>query len=259
MKLMLQSPGVRSGVWSILALVSLTAACVSQSEKAPPVPADAVPADRVLGEAVIAGRVTYEGAVPVREPINMGSDAACLKGSQSKALSESIIMNTNGSLRNVFVHVVSGIDRIFAPPETPVRLEQRGCMYRPHVLGLLVGQPLLILNEDPTLHNVHGVSTRNPPFNFGMSVVGQSSTRYFHQSEVMVKLKCDVHPWMASYVGVSTNPFFDVTGEAGGFVLKDLPPGDYVVEAWHETLGTVRQNVSVREGERVEIVLDYPG
>ncbi|MFQ5702346.1 MAG: hypothetical protein ACE5HU_10935 [Acidobacteriota bacterium] len=255
---------VKSNRWSAWALTAALiapwpAGCGSVSEKPPPVPPDALPAGTVLGQAVITGHVTYEGTAPAPEPINMASDSHCLGERTGQALREDLVVAPDGSLRNVYVHIVSGIDRIFAPPAEPVRLEQKGCIYRPHVLGLRVGQPLLILDEDPTLHNVHSVSRSNEPFNFGMSVKGQKSIRYFHFPEVMIKLKCDVHPWMSCYVGVSTNPFFEVTGEGGRFEIENLPPGDYVVEAWHETLGTQRREVNVRDNERVEVTIDFPG
>ena len=151
-----------------------------------------------------------------------------------------------------FVQIVSGLgDRKFAPPAEPVALDQRGCVYYPRVVGVQTGQPLLLINSDPTLHNVHTASSANKPFNFGMSVQGQKATRYFQHEETMIKAKCDVHPWMAAWIGVSPHPFFAVTGEDGRFAIAGLPPGTYDIEAWQETLGRQRMTVTLAEGEAV--------
>ena len=234
--------------------------CSDPAKQPPPVPAGALPAGTVLGSAAIAGRVTYGGVPPSPEPINMASDSACHAKHDGDSLKEDLVVGAGGALQHVFVHVKSGLEgKVFAPPAQPVQLDQRGCTYRPHMIGLQVGQPLLLINSDPTLHNVHTVSQANTPFNFGMSVQGQKATRYFHKPEVMVKAKCDVHPWMASYIGVAAHPFFAVTGSDGAFALAGLPAGEYVLEAWHERLGTLQRTVKLAEGERRQIVFDFPG
>ena len=232
--------------------------CVTQSEKPPELPPDAVAAGTIMGNASIEGRVMYLGTPPDPGHIDMRSDVACHRKRPDGAHRENLLVNSDGSLRNVFVHVAEGIDKFFAPPETPVRLNQQGCIYEPRVIGMQVGQPLLIVNSDPTLHNVHSVSETNAPFNFGMAVEGQTSTRYFHAEEITVKLKCDVHPWMSAYVGVVSHPYHAVTGERGSFLLEGLAAGEYVVEAWHEDLGVVRQSVVVGEGERATVAFDFP-
>jgi plastocyanin len=243
----------------LLMSAALLAGCASQSETPPPVPPDALPAGTTLGTGAIVGRVVYTDAAPEPETISMHSDANCRRRQSGEAHKEDLLVEEDGSLRNVFVHVVSGIEQVFAPPESPTRLDQSGCVYRPHVLGIQVGQPLRIINSDPTLHNVHSLSRATQPFNFAMAVEGQESTRYFHAPEVMVKLKCDVHPWMSAWIGVVPHPFFEVTGEAGRFRLEGLPAGEVTVEAWHETLGSLRRNVTLGDDERREITIEYPG
>jgi hypothetical protein len=109
------------------------------------------------------------------------------------------------------------------------------------------GQPLSILNSDATLHNVHALGRKNPEFNLGMPIKGMKLEKTFFNPEVMVKFKCDVHPWMSAYAGVLTHPFFSVTQETGVYEIKDLPPGTYVIEAWHEKYGTQTQQVTVDE------------
>src|SRR5262249_18410636 len=124
------------------------------------------------------------------------------------------VVGHGGALKYVLVRVAAGLEgRRFAPPAQSVMLDQHGCTYRPHVVGVQVGQQLLITNSDPTLHNVHTESRANKPFNFGMAIQGQKSPRYFSAPEVMIRAKCDVHPWMAAWIGVVEHPFFSVTGD----------------------------------------------
>ena len=113
-----------------------------------------------------------------------------------------------------------------------------GCRYIPHVLGIQVGQTLNIVNSDPTLHNIHAIPEVNQEFNMGQPIQGMQFERTFDNVEVMVPMRCDVHGWMNSYIGVLDHPYFAVTAEDGMFDISALPPGDYVLEAWHEALGT---------------------
>jgi hypothetical protein len=124
-------------------------------------------------------------------------------------------------------------------------LDQRGCRYTPHVFGVQVGQPVEIVNSDPTLHNVHAMPKTNDEFNFGQPVQGMRMRRTFSKPEVMVPVRCDVHGWMNAYAGVVTHPFHAVTTADGAFAIKGLPPGKYTLEAWHERLGTQTQTITI--------------
>ena len=143
--------------------------------------------------------------------------------------------------------------------ETAVVLDQRGCKYHPHVFGVQVGQPVTILNSDPTLHNVHAVPKANTEFNFGQSSKGMKTTRIFDKPEVMVPFRCDVHGWMAAYGGVVSHPFFAVSKADGSFEIKGLPAGTYTIEVWHERLGTQTQTVKVDGKAGVTANLSYKG
>jgi hypothetical protein len=224
----------------------------------PPPPPGAVPAGGSIGTAEIDGRAIFKGTVPPREEIDMSSDAACRARGGAGVTREDVVISPDGSLRNVFVHVVSGLGgRVFAPPGSPVVLDQRGCSYHPHVFGIQVDQVLEIVNSDPTLHNIHSVPRANRPFNVGMPLEGMRVRTFFTAAESMVKLKCDLHNWMIAWAGVTEDPFFDVTGETGRFAIKGLPAGNYVVEAWHEIFGTRSATIELAEGEKVEVRFDF--
>jgi hypothetical protein len=159
---------------------------------------------------------------------------------------DSVVLNPNGTLRNVFVYVKEGLgEQKFDAPKEAVVFDQRGCQYNPKVFGIQVNQPLEIINSDDTLHNVHSLSANSPQFNLGMPIKGMKLKKSFSKPEVMVKIKCEVHPWMGAYAGVLDHPFYSVSGEEGSFEIKNLPPGQYVIEAWHEKYGLLTQNVTI--------------
>ena len=156
------------------------------------------------------------------------------------------VVGDGGTLANVFVYVKSGLEgRSFPVPAEPVVLDQQQCWYVPRVVGVRVGQPLQVLNSDPLLHNVRAAAAVNEPFNQGQPVQGMRFSHTFSTEEVMVPFKCDVHAWMAAWVGVVNHPYFAVTGPSGEFSLPNLPAGTYTVEAWHEAAGTQTASVTV--------------
>lgn len=228
-----------------------TSAPATSSEPAPP-PVDPATAGNLTGTAVL------EGAAPEPKAIQMGADPVCAKLHTSPVKTEFVVTNADGTLANVFVYVKDGLgQRKFPTPTEAATLDQQGCIYHPHVFGIMVGQDLEIMNSDDTLHNIHAMPEKNPQFNIGQPVKGLTTKRKFETVEVMVPFKCDVHKWMNSYAGVLDHPYFSVTGETGAFEIGNLPPGDYVVEAWHETLGTQTQNVTVGEKETKEITFTF--
>jgi hypothetical protein len=210
--------------------------------------------------ATIKGKVSFEGTPPVLQQIKMESDPTCHATHPQGFTSEEVVVNPNGTLKNVFVYAKEGVAGKFDAPKEPVVMDQKGCHYTPHVFGIQVNQPLQIVNSDNTLHNVHALPTKSKPFNLGMPIQGMKLTKTFGSPEVMVKVKCDVHPWMGAYVGVLEHPFYGVSGEDGTFELKNLPPGQYTVEAWHEKYGSQSQAVTVGSpDETKEIGFSYKG
>lgn len=196
----------------------------------------------------LSGSVAFSGTAPAVEKIKADADPKCKMMHPDGLDSDSVIVNANGTLKNVFVYVKSGLEgKKFETPKTSVLFDQEGCTYKPKVFGIQTGQPLEILNNDDTLHNVHALSANSPQFNLGMPIKGMKIKKSFAKPEVMVKIKCEVHPWMAAYVGVLDHPFFAVTDDQGNFEIKDLPAGKYTIEAWHEKFGTQTQEIEVSD------------
>ena len=235
------------------------AACGSDSSKSaePASPAAAPDAKKVDTATAgnISGKVMLEGTPPANPVIKMASDPAC---GNSEVRAESYVMD-NGSLENVFVYIKDGLGNkyIFDTPTEPVKLDQKGCHYTPHVLGVRVTQPLEVINSDATLHNVHGMPETNREFNQGQPLQGMKNTVSFTAPEVMIPFKCDVHSWMNAYVGVVNHPYFAVTGSGGKFDLKTVPPGTYTIEAWHEKLGRQTQTVTLGDKENKDITFTF--
>jgi plastocyanin len=236
-----------------------TKQATSSTSAAPNAPA-ATPAGERVDPATaggIKGVVKFEGPVPKNDPIKMNADPTCVAESKGPQYQEYYEVD-NGDLANVFVYVKDGLGNyVFDTPTEPVKLEQKDCRYVPHVFGIRVGQPLQIINADPTLHNIHAIPKVNQEFNNGQPIQGMKTTHVFTAPEVMIPFKCDVHGWMNAWIGVVSNPYFAVTGKDGTFDLRTLPPGTYTIEAWHEKLGTQTQTVTVGKNETKEITFTF--
>jgi plastocyanin len=261
----MRSRHVRAGALA-LALAAALAACgggtrqeTSSTSVEPKSPA-ATPAGEKVDPSTageLKGVVKLEGAAPRNDPIKMNADPSCMHEVKGQPVQESYEVD-NGNLANVFVYVKDGLGNyVYDTPTEPVKLDQQGCRYHPHVFGVRVGQPLEIVNGDPTLHNIHAIPKTNQEFNNGQPIQGMKTTHTFTAPEVMIPFKCDVHSWMNAYVGVVNHPYFAVTGKEGTFDLKMLPPGTYTIEAWHEKLGTQTQSVTVGKNETKDITFTF--
>ena len=197
--------------------------------------------------AAVTGRVRFTGAKPTNPRIDMSEEAACKAKYTTPPTAETVIVNPNGTLANVFVYVKAGLPAgaTYPAPATPVVIDQNGCRYHPHVLGIMVGQNLEIQNSDPLLHNIKARPVKNRPFNVSQPSAGMKTMRTFTAAEVMVPLECNVHGWMNAFLGVLSHPFYAVSGADGSFSIKGLPPGTYTIEAWHEKYGTQTATVTV--------------
>jgi hypothetical protein len=198
---------------------------------------------------IIRGVVQFAGRAPEMTPLRVSDDPACLTDAKSSAPThQDVIVNRNNTLKNVVIYIKSGLPAgsKYPVPDDPAILSMSGCMYEPHVFALRVGQPLEIQNHDATIHNVNFMPQFNDRYN--KSMVSKSAppliTRFTRQ-EVGIRIKCDIHPWMLAWASAFDNPFYAVTGEDGSFEIRNVPDGEYTIEAWHETFGTQDLDVVV--------------
>jgi len=227
--------------------VALLAGCgkkeTAEEQPAAPSPA-AAPAATPIDPATVAivvGTVKFEGAAPKPAKIDMSQDSNC----QGSNTAENIVVS-GGHLENVFIYVKEGLgNRTFDVPKEAVTLTQSGCKYKPHVIGVMAGQAIKIVNGDPTTHNIHPTPKDNREWNESQAPQAPPLEKTFAREEIMLPVKCNQHPWMRMFVSVVKNPFYAVTGPDGKFEIKGLPPGDYTIAFVHEKLGEQDQRVTL--------------
>ena len=195
----------------------------------------------------ITGTITFEGKAPKMKPLKVDADPICVANNEIAPKKEWLILDENKGVKNMLVFITEGLNIDYSPPEEPVVIDQKGCIYSPHVLGIMAGQQLDILNNDGTLHNIHALPKVNKEFNKAQPRSKKKLSVKFEKPEAPFKVKCDVHPWMGAYIGVFDHPCFSVSGDDGTYVISDLKPGEYVIEAWHEKLGSQTANVTVSD------------
>jgi hypothetical protein len=206
----------------------------------------------------IRGRIVFGGSPPRPPLISMAKDPNCLKiNAGKKIFDDTLITAAGNTVQNVFVHIKSGLQRTSYPPSSKfVQLDQKGCIYTPRVQGAMIGQTLKIVNSDQTLHNIH---SQSPEYllNIAQPIAGMVYNLPLKSQAVMLILKCQIHQWMLGYVGVLSHPFYGVSDSAGSYEIKNIPPGRYEVQAWHEQLGTMVQSVQVRAGATITLDFTY--
>lgn len=253
-----------------ISMLSLALACASDDdeedeEDAPETPA--LTAYKPSGnEGSIAGTINFSGTAPEAKPISMDADAACASANPN-AKTEEVMVN-GGKLDNVFVYLKEGdvtdpkrklSTLAFDVPSQPVVLDQKGCQYTPHVLGVMTKQTLRVLNSDQTAHNVHPLPKSNQEWNQSQPAGAGPLEKTFTRPETLIPVKCNQHPWMKSYVGVLNHPLYGVSTNGGKFEIKGVPPGTYTVVAWHEKLGEKTQQVAVGAKEIKTQDFSYEG
>jgi hypothetical protein len=206
--------------------------------------------------ATVMGKVSFTGTAPSAPAINMSAEPEC-KGLHSGAVHPEVYAVSDGMLGNVFVWVKSGLQGAFRPPDTAVQLDQKGCIYSPHVLAVQTNQNLEVTNSDPMTHNVHPLPTVNREWNKSQTPGAPPIDYKFPRQEIMLPVKCNIHPWMRSYISVVDHPFFAVSGADGSFTIKGLPPGTYTIEAIHESLGSKEASVTVGDAESKEVSFNF--
>jgi plastocyanin len=240
----------------LLALSTLVVcACGSHppSEAEPAIPVAAIDE---ANAATLTGRILFTGDKPAMPPIDMSANPMCERQHKTPQLAETAIINPNGTIRYAFVWIKDGLPKArWTHPATNVVLDQSGCVYRPHVLALMVGQQLEIDNSDPVNHNVHAEAQVNVAWNESQPPQAEKKFKTFPREEIWFPVTCSVHPWMRAYLSVVNHPFFAVTGEDGTFTIKGIPPGTYTIEVIQETFG--RKTASITLAAHDSKTLDF--
>jgi plastocyanin len=233
-------------VWLVLSialsLLVLAAAC--GGNKAPdtntPAAGETAAAPYSGPTGTVAGVVSFTGTPPAPKKIDTAADPVCGQANPNLSTEDTVVKD--GKLANVFVYVKEGTaeggkkltDYQWATPSTAVQLDQNGCHYKPHVMGVQTNQKITITNSDHTQHNIHWTPKNNPEWNQSQPNGAPAIEKSFNRAEVLVPVKCNQHPWMKAYIGVMRTPFFSVSSETGAYEIKGLPPGTYTVVAWKE-------------------------
>jgi hypothetical protein len=238
-------------VCSFGCIIALATGCSGKAKTDQPATPVTPPAPAYFHvDAATAGSVTgsihYTGKKPARKLIDMSEDPACVAAHKDKAYDESLVVDSKGNLGNAFVYISKGLEgKNFEVPAAPVTIDQRGCWFRPRVLGIQTRQVLQIVNSDPVTHNIHPMAMVNREWNHSQGPGDAPLSRKFTKTEVMIPVKCNIHSWMHAFIGVLDHPYFAVSRDDGSFEIKNLPPGTYTLSVWQENLGTQEQQITV--------------
>jgi plastocyanin len=206
----------------------------------------------------VTGTITLDGKAPMARPINMSAEPYCQKAHPSPVVPPEVVTGEGGTLANVVVYVKDDMSKYsFPAPSGSVALDQSGCMYDPHVIALMAGQTLEVKNDDQTTHNIHPMPKDNPEWNKSQPPGASPIDDSFARAELAIPVKCNVHPWMKSYIFVFKNPYYAVTKKDGKFELDNLPPGTYTIEAWQEKYGTTDQTVTIGPKESKAVTFTF--
>lgn len=231
---------------------------IESSQQEPAEPAPTATVDPATAGS-ITGSVKLDGQPPVLRPINMSAEPACQKLHPTPVMPPEVVAGADGALANVVVYIKGGnLEKYrFAVPSQPVVVDQRGCMYEPHVVALLTNQKLEVKNDDQATHNVHALPTTNPEWNESQPISAPPIIERFAQQEMAIPIRCNVHPWMKAYVFVFKYPYYAITGQDGMFEIKNLPPGTYTLEAWQEKYGVEDQSVTLGPKESKQVAFTF--
>ncbi len=231
-------------LWGVALALGVLVGCGGESTPSPARTRTPTPLDHDT-TGTIEGTVRAHGTVPAMAEVQFGSFGECAIQHPGTTYAGDVLVQ-DGKVENAFVWIRDGLgERVFAVPDAPVEVDQTGCLYRPRVAGAQVGQTIRFVNGDPLLHNVRGAPKASRPWNVSLPRRGASHDIVVDHPEVMVGVRCDLHPWMQSWLGVVDHPYFAVTGADGSYALRDVPPGEYTVAVWHERLGTREARVAV--------------
>ncbi len=259
-------PGSSRTLWYFAGAVTLAVVMISCGGKGSQPAETGAPAGNTGGKPVdaatagtVTGSIKLDGTAPKPRTINMAAEPNCAKQhTGSPAQTEDVVPGDGGTLQNVVVYLKGDFSQYsFTPASEPVMIDQKGCQYHPHVLALQTGEPLSVVNSDMTTHNIHPVPKDNREWNESQPPGSAPIMQSFARPEVSIPVKCNVHPWMKAYIAVFNNPYYQITGKDGSFTIKNVPPGTYTVTAWHESLGSQDQMVTVGPSESKTVTLTF--
>jgi plastocyanin len=207
----------------------------------------------------LRGKIAFRGAKPARQAISMDAEAGCETLHAGHAVyDESVVVGKGGGLANAFVYIRTGLEgKNFEPVKETATLSQRGCLFVPRVVGVRAGQTLAVKNADPVSHNIHPMPKNNREWNEQQSPESPVAEHRFGRPEIMIPVKCNVHSWMHAFIGVVAHPYFAVTGPNGSFEWSNVPPGDYTVDVWHESLGVQTKQAHVAASGHAAVDFTY--
>ena len=202
--------------------------------------------------ATVRGVINFEGDVPRIPPVNMSAEPDCVEMHGGRVASDRVVVN-DGKLQHALVWISKGLEgKRFPVRGDLVTLDQKGCIYRPHVVAVQQGQAINITNSDSTTHNVHPLPKDNREWNKSQTSSAPAIDYTFPRAELKIPVKCNIHPWMQAYIHVIEHPYFSVSGEDGSFEIANLPPGAYTLQAIHEQLGEKEVEITVGASETKE-------
>lgn len=244
----------------LLAAMFLAGCSGGKQTKEEPKPPEYFKADPATA-GIVRGSIRFTGKKPVARKIDLDQDPECVRAHGKRiATDDGSSVNANGTLPHVFVYLKTGLEgKAFQPPAEPVNIDQKGCWFHPHVVGIQTGQTLSVSNSDPLTHNIHPMAEKNREWNQSQSQGDPELKRRFARSEVMIPVKCNIHGWMRAFIGVVDHPYFAVTGADGVFEIPNVPPGSYTIAAWHEKFGDQEQAVTLASSASVNAIFTFTG
>ncbi len=200
---------------------------------------------QLVSAGEITGKITLKGTPAPEKDLPL--DPTCGKIHPTKK-TRLYVVGKGGELADTFVYIKDGLTgKTFPVPEKPLVIDQAGCEYTPYVSGVMANQKVVVRNSDPVLHNVHVIPAvaGNKESNTAQLPKAKDLEYTFAKEESFLKFKCDVHPWMFSYVTVLNHPFYSVSAVDGTFKIENVPAGKYTVEAIHRKAGKQTMEVEV--------------
>jgi plastocyanin len=208
------------------------------------------------GAGTIKGHVRLMGSTPANPPVRMGVDPVCAAMNRADpVVQEFVLKSADGGLANSLVRLDGTFPRTPVPTQ-PVTIAQQRCMYMPRIVAARVGQTLVVVNRDMTLHNTHSVSTKGNTFDVTQPRVGMAFSYVLKAAEI-IRLKCEPHPWMTGYVAAVDHPYFALSGDDGSFTIERVPAGRHTIRVWHEVFGETTRTIVVRAGETTTVDVSY--